>query len=255
MEKEDASSSSSLTADMSSRSRKSHSISDAMVNARLIVLYTDPNLYGRALSLFYHVFIALEGAIESCTTSLGEKRLELLRRLYRSRQFQSDLEFYLGSSWKEQTEEVRASNLSLRRYETHLHQLASDSPVQLLAHAYTQMMAILSGGQILKGMAKRNLKLPNSHLSSPSTQSFEYPNEKSASSLKAEFRSLIDGLGADLTTEGREAFLQEHLLAFRSNNEIMRSFKMGYAALLNNWTLTALLVAAFLAAGWVTLAR
>ncbi len=40
-------------------------------------------------------------------------------------------------------------------YLTHLRQLAATSPCLLLAHSYTQHSALLSGGQIIKRMARR----------------------------------------------------------------------------------------------------
>ena len=244
------SSSSNLTSEMKKRSRKAHSFSDALVNSRLVLLYSDPKLYGRALSLFLHLFSALEEALESSSHALGEKRMILLQRLYRSRHFQSDVEFYLGAEgWREEAERVRAENHDLQLYAEHLHHLTKSShPFLLLAHAYTQFMAVLSGGQILKGLAKRNLKLQNSKDLKPSTQSFEYPTEQSVSSLKAEFRSMIDNLGMELTEDQREAFLAEHLFAFRSNNKVMRAFKMGYKAMfLNQLTIKAFLIGAFVA--------
>lgn len=185
---------------MRQSSRKAHSLSDALVNSRLVLLFTDCKLYGRALSLFYYVFCALEKELEASSETLGEKRMLLLRKLYRSKQFQSDLEFYLGAeSWRGEAESVRAANPSLVEYEEHLHRLGGDKPLLLLSHAYTQFMAILSGGQILKGLAKRNLKAANSN-KLPSTCAFEYPElTSSVSSAKAEFRLIIDDIGLELT--------------------------------------------------------
>lgn len=45
-------------------SRKTHSISDALVNARLISILTDPKLYARALGCFYYIFEAIERGLE-----------------------------------------------------------------------------------------------------------------------------------------------------------------------------------------------
>ena len=236
---------------MRAESKKSHSISDALVNSRLVMLYMDPHLYGRALAIFFYVFRALEAALESSSMAKDETKMKLLRRLYRSSQFQKDLEFYLSSSWQEEAEIVRSSNPSLLRYEQHLQQLSKEGDGDLLiAHAYTQFMAVLSGGQILKSLAKKYLQIKareekgsGSLISSASasTQSFEYLAEPSTSSLKAEFKAFADDLGKVMGSEQRRRFLSEHLFAFRSNNETIRSFKMGYGVLWKHWMSKALI--------------
>ena len=56
------------TAPLSTRlrkaSRKIHTVSDSLVNIKLIALLTDRELYARALSRFYYVFTALERALD-----------------------------------------------------------------------------------------------------------------------------------------------------------------------------------------------
>ncbi len=52
-----------FTERLRSASRSAHGISDALVNARLVVLFTSRELYARALACFYFVFIALEDAL------------------------------------------------------------------------------------------------------------------------------------------------------------------------------------------------
>lgn len=44
-------------------SKKSHTISDGLVNARLLALFVDRDLFGRAISLFYFVFATLEAEL------------------------------------------------------------------------------------------------------------------------------------------------------------------------------------------------
>ena len=53
-----------LTDRLRSASKSAHSLSDALVNARLVVLFTDRILYARALACFYFVFKALEDALD-----------------------------------------------------------------------------------------------------------------------------------------------------------------------------------------------
>ncbi len=53
----------SLTQRMRAASRATHSMSDALVNSRLLVLFADRVLFGRALSCFWAVFSELDAAV------------------------------------------------------------------------------------------------------------------------------------------------------------------------------------------------
>ena len=44
--------------------------------------------------------------------------------------------------------------------------MAKDNPILLVGHHYTRYLGDLSGGQILKGIAKKALKLKDDHASS-----------------------------------------------------------------------------------------
>ena len=45
-------------------SRKTHSMSDALVNSRLINLLVDRKLYARALGCFYYIFKSIESGLD-----------------------------------------------------------------------------------------------------------------------------------------------------------------------------------------------
>ena len=77
-----------LTDRLRSASKSAHSLSDALVNARLVVLFTDRILYARALACFYFVFKALEDALaKAFDKDAGKPRARVTcmeRRTYRS---------------------------------------------------------------------------------------------------------------------------------------------------------------------------
>lgn len=62
-----------------------------------------------------------------------------------------------------QTEAVAA-------YKEHLRKLAAQQPLLLLAHAYTQYMAMAAGGQIIRRAARRQMGLPEDR----GTAAFEF---------------------------------------------------------------------------------
>lgn len=55
-----------LQTQLSAASRKIHDTSDRLLQARLVVLFTDKQIYGRAIGCFLHVFSALEAALTRC---------------------------------------------------------------------------------------------------------------------------------------------------------------------------------------------
>jgi hypothetical protein len=53
-----------LSARLSKASRRIHSVSDGLVNSKLLALFTDRNTYALAIANFYYVFAALETALD-----------------------------------------------------------------------------------------------------------------------------------------------------------------------------------------------
>lgn len=59
----------------------------------------------------------------------------------------------------------------IQAYLDHMEALASSArPYLLLAHSYTQHLAVLSGGQIIRGLARKGMALPKDQ----GTAAFEY---------------------------------------------------------------------------------
>lgn len=48
-----------------------HNVSNSLVNARLIALFSDKALYAKALGCFYYVFVALEAALDEVWVAQG----------------------------------------------------------------------------------------------------------------------------------------------------------------------------------------
>mmetsp|Transcript_22315 Transcript_22315/g.56785 ORF Transcript_22315/g.56785 Transcript_22315/m.56785 type:complete len:272 (-) Transcript_22315:789-1604(-) len=205
-------------------SRRIHDRSNSLVNARLIVLFTDRRLYGRALACFYHVFQALESALDACAKLPEMSRFAATLSpagLYRTAGFEADLQFYLGDDWRQQ---VSNPSPAILAYTDHLVQLGAAQQVSaLLAHAYTQHLALASGGQVIKRMARRHMQLPEDQ----GTAAFDYASSSPAA-LKAAFVGQLDAHGAALDAEAWDNMVHEHRLAFAHNNAIIRAFRLGW---------------------------
>ncbi|GIL95965.1 hypothetical protein Vretimale_1883 [Volvox reticuliferus] len=204
-----------------------HNLSDSLVNAKLVALLTDRQLYARALSRFYYVFASLEQALDEALKN-GDKDVETFKSLfkegsiYRTAAFRADLENLLGANW-----EVACSSKSipLKEYEHHLALLASTQPRLLLAHSYTQHLAIAAGGQAVRRIVRKHLALPEGVC----TTAFEFKGE-SSNTLKTKFKSVFDEWGRGLSEEAVQELTAEHLTAFQYNNAIIRTFPIPSSA-------------------------
>jgi heme oxygenase len=116
--------------------------------------------------------------------------------LYRAAAFEEDLRFYLGPAWREDV----AANCRLPavdRYRAHLRALVAASPLLLAAHAFTQNLAVASGGQILGRLVRRGLGLGEGE---GGTAAFEYAGGP-PKALKEAFKEAFDSLGEVLGQE------------------------------------------------------
>ena len=102
--------------------------------------------------------------------------------MYRARRFQAYVAYYLDASWELAAESERSP--AVRRYEAHLAAIGRDQPLLLLAHAYTQFLAIASGGQIFRRMVRKQLGLPEDE----GTAAFEYDTGPGAEREKEGYR-------------------------------------------------------------------
>ena len=113
----------------------------------------------------------------------------------------------------------------VKAYQAHLDSLAASAPVLLAAHAFTQLLAVASGGQILARMIKKGLRLPEGEGVAAYTYATGQPR-----ALKAALKLHIDSLQGELSAAEVEALVGEHCKAFSFNNAIIRGYRIGYAS-------------------------
>ena len=78
-----------------------HDQSDRNINLKLAVVLTDTKLWATAVANFYFVFQTLEQCIETNSDHVHLGQL-YNKQLFRAKQFEEDLQFYLGNSWSAQ---------------------------------------------------------------------------------------------------------------------------------------------------------
>lgn len=131
--------------------------------------------------------------------------------LHRHEALARDLEYFYGPDWQSQVSCSQAT----QRYVDRIHQVGQEDPVLLVAHAYTRYMGDLSGGQVLRKVAQRAMKLP------PTGEGLEFYNFDaihSAKSFKQLYRSRMNELELDMET--KKSLVDEAVKAFQFNMEV-----------------------------------
>ncbi|PRW60607.1 40S ribosomal S21-2 [Chlorella sorokiniana] len=231
-----------LTQRLIDNSSRVHKKSNALLLTKVAALFTDRTLYGKAIGCFYLVFVELEAALRKAMDADkhsviywfveleaalrkamdADKRVGALRPtlepLWRVPAYEKDLEFYLGKDYAEQI----PRNAAIQAYVDRCRQLADSQPLLLLAHAFTQHTAGLSGGRVLKKMARKYMQLPEDQ----GTAIFEFPG---GVELKEAFKERLDEVGRGLSEEETQQILDEQIVAFNHNIAIIQAFRVSWA--------------------------
>ena len=107
---------------------------------------------------------------------------------------------------------------STKAYCEHIETIMED-PEKLYAHIYVRHLGDLSGGQILKGIAKKALNPREGE----GLHFYDFPRIEDAKAFKTEYRSTLDNL--DLTREQKAALVEESNYAFKLNMDMFNEMK------------------------------
>lgn len=132
--------------------------------------------------------------------------------LHRKKALIRDMEYFFGEDWEEQVQCSQAT----QKYVERIHCVGQNEPELLVAHAYTRYMGDLSGGQVLKKVAQRALKLPST---GEGTQFYLFENIDNAQQFKQFYRARMNALDLDLKT--KEKIVEEANKAFEYNMQVM----------------------------------
>ncbi|GAB0088744.1 Heme oxygenase [Sergentomyia squamirostris] len=201
-----------FTKQMRKATRNIHSISDALVNAKLAFALSDDSVWADGLLIFYEVFKFLE-------ENVPETILPVM--FHRREAFERDLDFYLGRDWRI-TYQRRPEVL---KYVDHLDSLKTTNPTLLVAYVYHLYMGLLSGGQILqkkRRLAKKFTATDDDiNLGMSVTDFGEIPIPV----LKTTMRNQIDNLAETYDDETKMMLIKESEKVFQYNNLIIRTVR------------------------------
>ena len=185
--------------------KKSHSAAE---NTKFVAGFlrgvVDPEKYSKLIANFYYVYDTMEQRIDETKDPLAEVLQSWSADLNRTSTLERDLRYYYGPMWRDQLQPSEACNTYCYR----LNEIAEKDPYLLIAHHYTRYIGHISGGQILKGIAKKALNPPEGE----GLHFYDFPMIDDAKAFKTDYRAVLDGLEVNehqvntLITEANYAF-------------------------------------------------
>ncbi|KAG7460167.1 hypothetical protein MATL_G00218430 [Megalops atlanticus] len=159
----------------------------------------------------YFTYTAMEEEIERNKDHPQFAPLYFPAELHRHEALARDVEYFYGEDWQSQV----SCSPATQRYVDRIHEVGRTDPVLLVAHSYTRYMGDLSGGQVLKKVAQRALKLPPT---GEGLNFYQFDGIHSAKAFKQLYRSRMNELELDAPT--KERIVAEANRAFQFNMEV-----------------------------------
>ncbi|XP_073989905.1 heme oxygenase isoform X1 [Rhodnius prolixus] len=200
--------------------RDIHSVSDALVNAKLAISFSDKDVWAEGLLIFYEIFRFLEQAMSANKESNLCKMY--VNGMERTSAFEEDLKFYLGDDWKKNYT-VRES---VAKYLSHLKELESTNTDLLIAYVYHLYMGLLSGGQILRKKREIGKRLlVNSKDSNTKGNAVTDFGNLNIHDLKQKIVDNVNSIADSLDEDTKFKIIVESRMVFKLNNEIVKSIE------------------------------
>jgi heme oxygenase (biliverdin-producing, ferredoxin) len=173
----------------------------------------DRHLYQEMILGLYHVYVALEEALDQKAPSFFPT-CHFPDELSRRETLEEDCEFWHNT----RTPSPRTISPATQDYIDRIHYLAQHEPLLLLAHSYTRYLGDLSGGKILARVARRALDLDKG--TGDGLAFYRFEKVQSYKAFKDNYRQSLDAL--PLTSAQIQALVAEANVAFCLN---MRLFQ------------------------------
>nr|YP_009546279.1 heme oxygenase [Gelidium gabrielsonii]AYO27627.1 heme oxygenase [Gelidium gabrielsonii] len=171
----------------------------------------DKKSYRKLVANLFFIYEAIEEEIED------NKQHELVKFIYfpelnRKNSLIKDLIYYYGYDWENQIN----PSLATKSYITRIHEIGKSQPELLVAHAYTRYMGDLSGGQILKKIAKSAMRLSETN----GTAFYDFDQIPDDKSFKQIYRQSLDDI--PLSDNQIRQIIGEANIAFNLNMRVFQ---------------------------------
>jgi heme oxygenase len=175
--------------------------------------------YRKLVSNFYFVYSTLEAEFERHRDHPVLSQL-YFPELWREHTLERDLAYYFGTNWRA---EINPSS-ACQEYVARIKEVSETQPELLVSHAYTRYLGDLSGGQILKNIAKRAMGLADG----AGLAFYDFEAIPNPGPFKNKYRAAMDNLPID------EAMAQQ--IVKEANHGFHLNMKM-FRELEGNWLL------------------
>ena len=160
--------------------------------------------YRQLVANYYFIYQAMEVEVLRLKDDPVVGPLNI-KELYRHRRLAKDCEYFYGDDWAKTIYPTEAC----QQYVNCIREVAHDQTELLVGHHYTRYLGDLSGGQILRNIAKNSLKLDDGGLD---FYEFDIENKKE---FKNNYRATLNTL--PVTESQVSAIVSEANYAFRLN--------------------------------------
>lgn len=195
-----------LSSQLRSGTKKSHTMAE---NTGFVTCFlkgvVDKSNYRNLVSDLYYVYSAMEEEIVNLENHPVIGMISY-KQLFRKESLESDLLYYYGSNWKE----IISPSKSCIEYVSRIREISKTNPELLVGHHYTRYLGDLSGGQVLKNIAKKAMNIDDDGLNFYIFNDID--NEKE---FKILYRETLDQLPID--QEVADQIVEEANYAFKLN--------------------------------------
>nr|YP_009394357.1 Heme oxygenase [Leptosiphonia brodiei]ARW62919.1 Heme oxygenase [Leptosiphonia brodiei] len=167
--------------------------------------------YRKLIANLYFVYQAMEEQIEQHKNHVAVNAI-YFPQLCRKESLIKDLKYYYGDNWLNQIKPSPATQSYINR----IRQISYNSPELLIAHSYTRYIGDLSGGQILKKIAKNTMDLSDDD----GTAFYDFDLIQDEVKFKNNYRDSINNI--PLSTKQIEQIISEANTAFNLNMQMFQ---------------------------------
>ncbi|KAF9927813.1 heme oxygenase (decycling) 1 [Linnemannia zychae] len=175
-----------------------------------------PEMYGRFLISLYHIYDALEKALEEHKDNPNVALVYFPEELNRKQPLEQDLAFFNGPEWRKLLSPITPAQ---QTYINAIQSCASSPyPERLIAHSYVRYLGDLSGGQMLSKKLQKYNELPEGQ----GVAFYHFEQIEDVDQFKEMYRKRLNQIEVDDTV--REMILNEAQETFVRNIDIFEEF-------------------------------
>lgn len=171
----------------------------------------DKKSYRILLANLFFVYSAIEEEMYKNKNTVAISPI-YFDQLNRKESLEKDLSYYYGLNWKS----IVAPSTVTQMYIDRIHEIGQNQPELLISHAYTRYMGDLSGGQILKNIAKNAMQLSGDQ----GTEFYVFRDIENDKEFKQKYREALDSIS--VTEDQVDLIISEANVAFNLNMKMFQ---------------------------------